>query len=40
MNCTFHKTEVQAEEELPVNIPTFLSTHAAGTIYLIADIIL
>jgi len=39
MNYTFHKTGVQAEEKLPVNIPTFLSTHSAGSIYLIANII-
>jgi len=38
MNCRFHKTEVQAEEKLPVNIPTFLSIHSAGSIYLTADI--
>jgi len=39
MNYTFHKTGVQAEETRPVNIPTLLSTHSVGSIYLIADII-
>jgi hypothetical protein len=38
MNCTFHKTEVQAEEKLPVNISTFLATHTAGSKYMISDI--